>query len=265
MSLTAAQHANRDGKIGASFLPILMAGDEAKIINEWRRLIGDPTHEPLDFSDNWAVNLGSFLEPFVLDWHETKTGRKLVSRQQWFSHPTRLFLGCHIDCLRHEDSTVLDSKVVGHHRRIDEVVSHYTPQMVAQARCTKAERAALLIVHGGAEPTEHEVYWDNAYESALWERVDGFWACVESLTPPFPLPAVAAPVKPEKIVDFTGSNSFAADAAVWLSTKQAAADNKEAEKALKAQVPADAARCFGYGVAISRNKAGSLSLRELQS
>lgn len=259
--LTAAQHANRDGKIGASFLPILMAGDEAKIINEWRRLIGDPAYEPLDFSGNWAVSLGSFLEPFVLDWHERKTGKKIIGRQEWSSHPTRPYVGCHIDGFC--DGAVIDCKVVGHHRRIDEVIAHYTPQMVAQKACTDADRAVLLIVHGGAEPVEHEVYWDDAYSKALWERVDGFWACVESLTPPFALPAVVAPMKAEKIVDFAGSNSWAADAAVWLSTKQAASDNKDAEKALKAAVPADAARCFGYGVAISRNKAGSLSLREV--
>ena len=45
--------------------------------------------------------------------------------------------------------------------------------------------------------------------------------------------------------------------------KEAADDCKEAEKVLKSLVPADAKRCTGYGVRITRNRAGSLSLREL--
>jgi predicted phage-related endonuclease len=261
--LTNAQHSNRDGKIGASFLPYLMAGDEAKIINEWRRLVGDPSYEREDLSDVWAVQLGSYLETFVLDWHERKTGKKLFDRQQWFTHPERPFLGCHVDCIRDHDATVIDAKVVGGHRKIDDVLALYMPQMIAQQRCTKTRSAALLVVVGGAEPVEYPVTWEDAYEDALWQRVDAFWACVGSLTPPFPLPAIAAPVKAEKVVDLTGSNSWAAEAACWLATKDAARQFDAATKAIKALVPADAAKAHGYGIAATRNKAGSLSIREI--
>ena len=173
------------------------------------------------------------------------------------------FLGCHVDCTRDDGATVIDAKVVGAYCKIDDVIALYTPQMIAQKACTKARSAALLVVVGGAEPVEYPVDWDDAYETALWQRVDAFWACVESLTPPFPLPAIAAPVKAEKVVDLTGSNSWAAEAACWLATKDAAKQFDAASKAIKALVPADAAKAHGYGVAATRNKAGSLSIREI--
>jgi hypothetical protein len=32
----------------------------------------------------------------------------------------------------------------------------------------------------------------------------------------------------------------------------------------QAIIPADAAKCFGHGITVSRNKAGSLSIREMK-
>jgi hypothetical protein len=43
--------------------------------------------------------------------------------------------------------------------------------------------------------------------------------------------------------------------------KDAAVCAENASKALKAMVPADAKKCSGHGVRITRNRAGHLSLR----
>jgi hypothetical protein len=51
----------------------------------------------------------------------------------------------------------------------------------------------------------------------------------------------------------------------WITTRQAAKDNAAADKAIKAMVPADAVKCFGHGITVSRSKAGSLSIREQRS
>src|SRR5215475_16121879 len=58
MALTPEQHARRDGKIGASFIPYLMAGNEAKLLSEWRRLVGDPEYVEEDLSDVWLPSFG---------------------------------------------------------------------------------------------------------------------------------------------------------------------------------------------------------------
>jgi hypothetical protein len=58
-----------------------------------------------------------------------------------------------------------------------------------------------------------------------------------------------------------GNNNWASSAVAWLETKDAAKKAKDSEKSLKELVPADAKRCFGHGVEITRNRAGSLSLK----
>lgn len=261
MALTAAQHAAREGKIGASFLPKLMAGDPAVIMNEWRRLVGDPTWEPDDLSGSWPVQFGSYIETFALDWHERKTGRCIERRGESVVHPDRAYVGATLDGFRPADSTVIDCKAPGAYRNLDDVLAYYVPQMVVQRACVGASNAALLVVHGGAEPAEYPIDIPADYEAEVWTRIDQFWLCVETLTPPFAMTPVDAPVKPERTYDFTGRNEFAFEAAAWLENYQAGKTAAAAEKALKSMVPADAAKCHGHGVIITRNRAGHLSLR----
>lgn len=263
--LTAAQKAARDGKVNASFLPSLMAGDEARIIEEWKWLIGDPSYTPPDFSDNWPVNLGSYIEPFALDWHQAKTGQPLIRRGESVTHPTRPYVGCTLDAFRASDRAVIDCKAPGAWRNLGEVCSYYAPQLAAQRACTEAERAILLIVHGSAEPVEYPLDIEPEFERVMWERVDAFWRCVETLTPPFPLPPpTVAALRPERIVHMDRNNAWSSEAAVWLANHEAKDLAIGAEKALKEMVPADAARCHGFGVVISRDRAGRLALRELK-
>ena len=262
MALTAEQHAKRDSKIGASFLPALMAGNKERILNEWQRIIGDPAYVPDDLSDIWAVQFGSFIEPFALDWFQKKSGYRLTRRGEWVNHPNRQYLGCTLDAYVIETDTVLDCKALGAYRKLDEAISYYIPQIIAQAACVVSRRGALLIVHGGSEPTEYEVTWTPEYEALVWERVDQFWQCVINLTPPFAMEAAMVSVIPVKEYDFSTSNEFCNEAAIWLENKDASKKFDGAAKAIKAAVPADGMRAFGGGVVVTRNKAGSLSIRE---
>ena len=261
MALTAEQQKHREDKITASFLPYLMAGDEKKILTEWQRIVGDPNYAPEDLSEIWAVQFGSWIEPFALDWHQHKTGRALIRRGEFIKHPSREFFGCTLDAYREDDKAVIDCKAPGQWRKLDDVIQHYTPQMVGQAACMKTAKAALLIVHGGSEPVEYPIEWTKEYEAELWNRVDEFQACVESLTPPVSLPAVAAPVKAIKIVDMSESNVWGNYAAVWLRAKDEAEQFNLAVKELKNLVPADAMKATGHGIVASRNKGGALSIK----
>jgi hypothetical protein len=251
----------RDTRVGASFLPILMAGKTEEIMREWQRLTGDPAYVPPNFDNNWPVALGRYLEPMVLDWHERKHG-PLTRRGEWVPHPHRPWLGCTLDGYRETDKTVLDAKVVGQWRRMEEVIAYYTPQMVVQRDCVGAENAALLIVHGGSEPVECPVTWTPDYEAEVWTRLDEFWDCVLSLTPPGGFVEKIATPAPVKTYEMSTSNAWCANAAAWIINKTAAQDFNEAAKEIKALVPADAIQCFGGGVSVVRNKAGSLTIKE---
>jgi hypothetical protein len=257
----AALSPNRDTRVGASFVPALMAGKSEAIMQEWKRLVGDPSYQPENLDGVWPVQIGKYLEPFVLDWEERKSG-PLDRRGEWVQNPNRNWLGCTLDAYRASTSTVLDCKVVGQWRKLDEVISYYTPQMLVQRDCTGAENASLLIVHGGSEPVEYPVTWPVGYEADVWTRLDGFWDCVESLTPPCELPELLAPVPAVKTYDMGTSNAWVSNAATWALNKSAAKDFDAASKELKALVPADAIKCFGGGITVSRSKAGSLSIKE---
>lgn len=261
MALSEAQLKAREGKVTASFVPYLMAGDADKILREWMRLVGHPDYAPEDLSDKWPVQFGSYIETFALDWHQRKTGRGLVKRGEVVTHQLG-YVSCTLDAYREDDSCVIDCKAVGAYRKLDDVCALYLPQIVIQRDCVEADRGSLLIVHGGAEPAEFPCDIPEDYAARVWDRVHAFWRCVEDLTPPVEMPAIAAPVATVKEYDMTGKNLWASEAASWRLSREAAKRFATSEKELKALVPPDAARCFGHGIQIKRNKAGSLSISE---
>lgn len=263
MALTQEQQRLRDGKITASVAPALMAGDEAKILREWQRIVGDPAYEPEDLSASWPVAFGSYIESFALDWDQTRTGQPLSRRGEVVTHPEYDWLCCTLDAWREADRAVIDCKAIGMWRKLDDALPHYLPQMIVQRACLNADRAVLLVVHGGSEPAEHPCEWDAAYETIVWDRIRWFRACCETLTPPVAVAAVVAPVKAERIVDMRESNAWANHVATWLEYREAAKLFKTAEAEIKALVPPDAKRAHGAGIKCERNKAGNLSIREM--
>lgn len=262
MALTPEQYARREGKITASFIPYLMQGNSAKILSEWRRIVGDPNFVEEDMSDQWLPSFGSFIEPFALDWHARKTGHELIRRGEWINHPDIPFIGCTLDAHRPFDNWVVDCKAPGRWRKLEDVLDLYPGQLVVQKACAQARGAALLVVHGGEEPVEHEVTWDEAYENEVWSRVNWFWQRIESLQPPCEIPKASAPVPAVRQVDMSMSNSWCAFAEAWLSTKDAAKANKDAAEGIKELIEADVLRAFGHGIAASRSKTGAITIRK---
>jgi len=261
MALTTEQLRLRDGKITASFAPSLMAGDESKIMREWKRLIGAEDYQEEDLSDSWPVQFGTWVEPFALDWHERKTGIVLSRRGEVVTHPSMPHICCTLDAFRADDRTVIDCKAPGMWRKIDDVRSQYVPQMVVQRACVGADAAALLIVHGGSEPAEYPITWDTEYEAAVWERIAWFWDCVTSLSAPFVVAPVLAPTPAVKTYDMKESNAWADKAAVWIANQAAAKAFESAAKDIKALVPADAQRAHGCGLNVTRAKNNALTIK----
>lgn len=259
--LNAIQLQQRDGKLTASRVACLMTGDETKIMNLWRELVGDPAFMPEDLSDIWPVQLGSATEAVNLSWYARKHGA--ISRiGEVVLHRDHDWAACTLDGWCNTKNCPIECKHVGGREARETVIERYQPQFHWQMIVTGARTLRASIIEGANEPTIEEIPFNADYAAELWHRAEAFMECVRSLTPPVTLAPVASPVIPVKIVDMTGNNSWSANSATWITTKQAATDNKAAEKELKAIVPADAARAHGHGVTISRDKAGRLSLRE---
>jgi predicted phage-related endonuclease len=260
--LSPDQIRQRDGKLTASRVACLMTGDAEKITNLWRELVGDPAFVEEDLSDVWAIALGAHTEALNISWFQRRTGKELTRQGQVVVHPTCAWAAATLDAWIEEDGHPLETKHVGGFEPIEKIVERYMPQMHWQMLVSASYKCALSVIMGAREPIVEIIEYDEIYGKELWTRACAFMICVETMTPPTALPAVAAPVVPVKTYDFTGNNAFANEAATWITTRQARRDNEAADKALKAMVPADAIKCLGHGITISRSKSGALSIRE---
>jgi len=251
-----------DRKLTASRVACLMTGDADRIMNLWRLLIGDPSYQEEDLSGIWAVALGTWTERLNLDWYERRTGKPLTQRGEYRVHPQFQWAGCTLDAWDDQIGAPVECKHVGGWEPREKILERYAPQAHWQMMCTGATSCVFSIIEGAREPVIEIMELDREYAATLMERAREFWRCVETLTPPVPPPAVAAPApKPVKTYDMTGRNEWASEAVTWITTRQAAKDFAASEKALKALVPPDAIKCNGHGIQVSRNKAGSLSIR----
>lgn len=260
--LSPDQVRQRDGKLTASRVACLMTGENDRIMNLWRELVGDPAFVPEDLSDVWAVQLGSWTEPFNLDWYEKRTGKPLSKRGDVVVHPNFPWAAATLDAWDNDLSAPVECKHVGGFEPIGKILERYAPQAHWQMMVTGAQQCVFSIIEGAREPVIEIVDLNKDYASELLTRAQSFMLCVQTLTPPVEVAPVAAPVKAEKIYNMTGSNQWASEAVTWITTRQAAKDNAAADKAIKALVAADASKCFGHGITVSRNKAGSLTIRE---
>ena len=337
--LSPEQLAARENKITASFLPALMAGNEQVILSKWRELIGDPTWVRDDLTDDWLPSFGSYVEPFALDWHQRKTGKALTRRGEVVTHPTRPYVAATLDAWREADNTVIDCKTINAHRALDDVVSYYVPQLICQRACVGADKAALLIVHGGTEPQEitvdlghskldaqpsdaeiaaagqlpgdahhrvagggtpsandlghdavdaqsnhaeiaaagHRVFDAQApnagggtlsdYEALVWLRVEQFHHCVETLTPPVPLPTVVPPER-WRSLDLDNVDprpNWAGDMdellAAWKHTVGPASEFEATKVAIKGLLPPDIGKLYSAGLVVARDRRNAVSIR----
>jgi hypothetical protein len=254
--LTAEQHAARENKLTASRVSALMSGDPAKIRDLWHLMIGDPNYVEPDLSDVWPVQLGVATEVLNLRWFSRKHGP--ISRVGEVVVGTPSWAACTLDAWSVDRGCPVECKHVGGREPLETIIARYAPQTTWQCLVTGAKEYALSVIMGAQEPIVEYLPLDEAYAKELMTRAEQFMAHVENLTPPV---AVAAPVIADKIVQMD-SPEWKAQAERWRQSWGAAKTAAEAEKALKGMVPADAAKAVGFGVTVTRNRAGSLALRE---
>jgi hypothetical protein len=106
---------------------------------------------------------------------------------------------------------------------------------------------------------------DPLYQHLLITAEKKFWRCVESGERPClfgvepPRPKLAA----VRIVDMTGSNSWAELAALYRTTREAYVEHERAKSELKALMPEDAKEAIGHGLRGRRSKSGAISFEVL--
>ena len=124
-----------------------------------------------------------------------------------------------------------------------------------------ARSAALSIITGGGKWVDMTIPADSLYQHFLVTAERRFWRCVQ--TGERPRPYGLEPPRPRidaaRIVDMSGSNSWAECAGLFCSTRSAFLDHERAKAELKALMPEDAKEATGHGVRAKRSKSGAVS------
>ena len=159
---------------------------------------------------------------------------------------------------------VWEAKHVNQYSKMPDVLARYMPQLTHNMLCAGLSKAILSVFIGTLNWECVEITLDPFYAESLIEREAAFWLAVTNNYPPADMPAITAPVPPEKwrTVDMTTSNSWAMFAGEWLDSKAAAKTFKDAAESIKALVESDVGKASGHGVTVSRSKTNTLTIKE---
>jgi hypothetical protein len=133
------------------------------------------------------------------------------------------------------------------------------------------ERAVLSIITGKPSFEFFEVERDDFYLAELVDREAQFWSCVRNNIPPNGFKPVAAPVPNESMrqnVDLAAepyANQIGAHLYEWREHRISAATFKAADAAVKKTLAADIGSAFGFGISLTRNKAGAVTIKLMET
>ena len=137
----------------------------------------------------------------------------------------------------------------------------YMPQLQHNMWVIASRTSVLSIITGGGKWVEITIHADPLYQHLLLTAEKKFWRCVESGEPPrlFGVEPPRARVEAVRVVDMSGSNSWAEFAAVYGRTRAAYLEHEKSKSELKMLMPEDAKEAFGHGVRAKRSKSGAVS------
>ncbi len=258
--LTPEQLLERRKGIGGSDAAKIVAGD-------WHTLWLDKTgrSQPEDLSGVFAVQMGIATEALNLMWYGRTVDTAVSRHGEVVIHPEHKFLRCTLDGFDAANNRVIQAKHCNGFSKIDDVRARYQPQVLHEMLCCGVRTGILSVIIGTNEPVleliEADDFWANEYIGKCAE----FWGYVERDEEPAQgAPALAVEiVQPSvmRVVSMEGNNAWAMGAADWLANKDAAKKFEVAVKDLKGLIEPDVREASGHGIKISRNKAGSLSIK----
>jgi hypothetical protein len=261
MSVASDVTIDRDKGIGSSDTYRLMRGDWLSLYEEKLGI-----SQPEDLSENFAVQLGSWTEPLHVSWLRDKYGLAISNPTKRFETSSPVPMFAHLDAMI-EDKYHVECKHVAGWKNMEQVIDTYVPQLHHVMHILGTNRCMLSVIFGTAEPSYVWVDKDEDYMSRLLEIEQQFWQMVEARIPPEEVEVISIP-KPELVIDDmiecdnSTSNSWVDTAASYLDTKYDHAIHEVAKKDLKAMVPDNCRKMTGGGIVVTRNKRGSLLIKE---
>jgi hypothetical protein len=129
-----------------------------------------------------------------------------------------------------------------------------------------ARTAVLSVITGGGKWVEIATHADPLYQHLIVTAERKFWRCVESGEPPrlFGVEPPKPRIEAVRVVDMSGSNSWAEFAGLFRSTRHAFLEHERSKSELKALMPEDAKEVTGHGIRAKRSKSGAISFDLLE-
>lgn len=256
---------NRRSFIGGSDARIIMGQDQADLIRLWREKRGELA--PEDLSQNLIVQLGKVTEELNRQWYERTTGHRVKDCQKHLRHPVHKWMAATLDGLVEPDGAVFEAKFMLPWAFTEEAaVDKHMAQLQHNMWVTHARGAVLSVITGGGKWVELRVNADPLYQHLLLTAERKFWRCVQDGEPPrlFGLEPPRPRLEAVRVVDMSGSNSWAEFAAVFCRTRVAHEEHEAARANLKKLLPEDAKEALGHGLRAKRSKSGAVSFELLE-
>jgi predicted phage-related endonuclease len=252
--------------IGGSDARIIMGDDEAALIRLWREKRGEVELE--DLSDNLLVQLGLASEDLNRRWYQANTDQVLTDVQRQIRHPVLRWMAATLDGRVEATGAVFEAKFMLPWSFSEEAAAEkYMAQLQHNMWVVAARNAVLSVITGGGKWVEITTHADPLYQYLIVTAERKFWRCVESGEPPhlFGVEPPKPRIEAVRIVDMSGSNSWAEFAGLFRDTRHAFLDHERAKSELKSLMPEDAKEAIGHGVRARRSKSGAVSFDVLEA
>jgi hypothetical protein len=246
--------------IGGSDARVIMSPHEEALLRLWREKRGEA--EPQDFADNLIVQLGVVTEPLNRAWYQRNTGKAVTDVNRRVRHPVIRWMAATLDGRVDGTGAVFEAKFMLPWSFSEEAAADkHMAQLQHNMWVTSAKTAVLSIITGGGKWVEITIPADALYQHLLLTAEKRFWRCVQTGETPcvFGVEPPRPPIEAVRIVDMTGSNSWADLASVFRLSRAAFLDHERAKAGLKELMPEDAKEARGHGVRAKRSKSGAIS------
>jgi predicted phage-related endonuclease len=252
----------RRNYVGGSDANIILSGEAHRVLQLWREKRGEVAAE--DLSTVLPVMLGSWTEAFNRQWYQRQTDQPVTLVGASMTCSEYSWRRCTLDGFVKAKDAVFEAKHVGAFFRPEEVLARYMPQLQHNMAVKGCELGLLSVIYGNHKWEVYEIAADWLYQDELLIAEQAFWECVESGKPPLALPPPPPPrANATRELCFEGNNLWAASAADWLETREAAKRHVFAGASIKDLMEADVARAFGHGIEAKRSKSGAVTIKEL--
>jgi predicted phage-related endonuclease len=251
---------SRQSFIGGSDARIIMGNDEVALLRLWQEKRGKI--EPEDLSGNLIVQLGVATEDLNRRWYQANSGQVLKDIQRQIRHPALHWMAATLDGRVESNGAVFEAKFMLPWSFSEETAAEkYMPQLQHNMWVAAARNAVLSVITGGGKWVEITTHADPLYQHLVVTAERKFWRCVESGEPPrlFGVEPPKPRIEAVRIVDMSGSNSWAEFAGLFRTTRQAFLNHERSKTELKALMPEDAKEAIGHGVRARRSKSGAVS------